>query len=475
MDREHPFFDIEAQEGGNEVPETQPTVLTFEEEPCVIEPVAKAAMHEEPIKPNTNCSIPEFVFPHFGEGEPNPTPMPPFMQYEKGQKGAKFGIKMVAMCLVCALIGGIAGGILSQGADSLFSTAQFYEGDREATEITPVSIDTSKEMSIPELYATYVNSTVGITVDIVSTNFFGQTVTGAAAGSGFVVTEDGYIITNQHVVADSGAIKVTFADGTTYDAVLVGSEAENDIAVIKIDATGLTPVVLGDSDQMYVGEEVVTIGNPLGELTFSLSNGIISALNRSITVDTGTQMDMIQTNTTINSGNSGGALFNLYGEVIGIVTAKYGSSSTSSASIEGLGFAIPINNVKDMIADIIEKGYVSGKPFLGISVVDVDSAVQMYGIPLGAMVYYAPSSLCAGRYGIEEGDIITAIDGETVTCSDELITIKNTYAAGDEVTLTVYRSGEYLNITLILDEQTSDSDEILQSYIDKQSSSTRPQ
>ncbi|MGM9578279.1 MAG: S1C family serine protease, partial [Evtepia sp.] len=306
-----------------------------------------------------------------------------------------------------------------------------------------------------EIYAAYVGSTVGITVDIVSTNIFGQTVTGAAAGSGFVITEDGYILTNYHVIEDANSITVTFVDGTTYEATYVGGEEANDIAVIKIDATGLTPVVIGSSDDMLVGEQVTAIGNPLGELTFTETTGIISALNRSITMSDGRKMNMIQTDCAINSGNSGGPLFNSHGEVIGIVSAKYSSGSySSSASVEGLGFAIPMDDVADMVSELVTNGYVTGKPLMGISVGDVAQEVQNYGVPAGAEVLVVTPGLCGEKAGLQAGDIITKIDGTEVTCSDELIAAKNEYAPGDTVKLTVYRSGQTMELKLTMEEST---------------------
>ena len=207
-------------------------------------------------------------------------------------------------------------------------------------------------------------------------NIFGQTTTSAASGSGFVVTQDGYIVTNYHVIEEAAndssvSVEVAFANGDKYTAKLVGGEKDNDVAVLKIDATGLTPVTLGDSGKLVVGQSVYAIGNPLGELTFTFTGGYVSAKDRSVTMSDGTVMNMLQTDTAINSGNSGGPLFNEYGQVIGIVSAKLSSSSNSEASVEGLGFAIPINDVKDMVTSIIEHGYVTGKPNVGILMKDV--------------------------------------------------------------------------------------------------------
>lgn len=364
------------------------------------------------------------------------------------QKGA---IKIVALCLVCALLGGLAQPIYSSLSGGNETT--IYTGDRTPTQVDTASVDTSKELTTAEIYAKYVNSCVGITVDIVSTNVFGQTVTGAAAGSGFVITEDGYILTNYHVIDGANSIKVTFDNGKEYTATYVGGEEKNDIAVIKVDATGLTPVVIGKSSDMLVGEQVTTIGNPLGELTFSESTGIISALDRSITMSDGRQMNMIQTDCAINSGNSGGALFNLYGEVIGITNAKYSSSGSSSeASIDNIGFAIPINSVRSIVESIIKNGYIV-KPYIGVSVEDVSSEMTSYGLPTGAVVRSVTDGAPAAQAGLQANDIITAVDGAEITGSNDLVQIVTAKKAGDTLKLSVYRQGQTLELTVTVAEQ----------------------
>ena len=371
------------------------------------------------------------------------------------QKGA---IKIVALCLVCALLGGLAQPIYSSLSGGNETT--IYTGDRTPTQVDTASVDTSKELTTAEIYAKYVNSCVGITVDIVSTNVFGQTVTGAAAGSGFVITEDGYILTNYHVIDGANSIKVTFDNGKEYTATYVGGEEKNDIAVIKVDATGLTPVVIGKSSDMLVGEQVTTIGNPLGELTFSESTGIISALDRSITMSDGRQMNMIQTDCAINSGNSGGPLFNSHGEVIGIVSAKYSSgSNSSSASVEGLGFAIPMDDVASMVSDLLENGYVTGKPIMGISVADVDESVTSYGVPQGAIIRVVTPDLCGAKAGLQAGDIVTKIDNTDVTSASDLTSAIGNYKPGDKVTLTIFRSGETKTVEVTLEESTPEKTE----------------
>ena len=371
------------------------------------------------------------------------------------QKGA---VKIVALCLVCALLGGLAQPIYSSLSGGNETT--IYTGDRTPTQVDTASVDTSIELTTAEIYAKYVNSCVGITVDIVSTNVFGQTVTGAAAGSGFVITEDGYILTNYHVIDGANSIKVTFDNGKEYTATYVGGEEKNDIAVIKVDATGLTPVVIGKSSDMLVGEQVTTIGNPLGELTFSESTGIISALDRSITMSDGRQMNMIQTDCAINSGNSGGPMFNSHGEVIGIVSAKYSSgSNSSSASVEGLGFAIPMDDVASMVSDLVKNGYVTGKPIMGISVADVDESVTSYGVPQGAIIRVVTPDLCGAKAGLQAGDIVTKIDNTDVTSASDLTSAIGNYKPGDKVTLTIFRSGETKTVEVTLEESTPEKTE----------------
>ena len=306
-----------------------------------------------------------------------------------------------------------------------------------------------KKLTPREVYAQNVNSTVGITTSI-TTNYWGYQTTSAASGSGFILTEDGYILTNYHVIQNSSSVQVTTYDNTSYSASIVGYDESNDIAVLKIDATGLTPVVLGSSDDLYVGDEVMAIGNPLGELTFSLTVGYVSALDREVTLSSGTTMDLIQTDAAINSGNSGGALFNSYGEVVGITNAKYSSSSSSgSASIDNIGFAIPINHVKNIITSIIEKGYIV-KPYIGVSVTTVSSEMVSYGLPQGAAVKAVSENSPAAECGLKINDIITAINGEEITTSSELVKIVSASQPGDEMTLTVYRQGESEQLTLTL-------------------------
>lgn len=336
-------------------------------------------------------------------------------------------------------------------SDETEKTTTIVEGKRETATVNVATIDTSKVMTAAEIYAANVNSTVGITTEV-TTNYFGYTTTTPASGSGFILTEDGYIVTNYHVIEDSTSISVALYDGSTYDAKIVGYDDSNDIAVLKIEATGLTPVILGDSSQMYVGDQVLAIGNPLGELTFSLTGGLISALNRQITLDN-LYLDLIQTDCAINSGNSGGPLFNMYGEVIGITNAKYSSSGSSSiASIDNIAFAIPINNVKTIITSIIENGYYA-KPYIGVSISDLGSDYHGFGLPEGAVIRAVQEDSPAQEAGLQTNDIVTHVNGEEVKTATEFKKKITNSSVGDVLTLTVYRQGETIELQVTVGEQ----------------------
>ena len=361
---------------------------------------------------------------------------------------------MIAGVLVAAMLAGFGGSAIGNavfGGSNGGTTV--YEGKRPSTVINTASIDTSKQMTAAEVYAKNVNSTVGITTQV-TTNFWGYTTQSAASGSGFIYSADGYIITNYHVIESASSIKVTLYDGKSYDAQLVGYDESNDVAVLKIDAKDLTPVTIGDSDNLNVGDSVIAIGNPLGELTFSLTSGAVSALDREVTMSNNVTMELIQTDCAINSGNSGGALFNLYGEVIGITNAKYSGSSGSGASIDNIGFAIPINSVRSIVDIIIEKGYVA-KPYIGVMVSDVSDEAISYGTPAGAAVVSVTEGGPAEKAGLQANDIITAVDGKEISGKSGLSSIIADCAAGDKLTLSVYRQGQTLTVTVTVGEQTT--------------------
>lgn len=370
----------------------------------------------------------------------------------------KTGTKVTALVLCCALVGGLCGFGGASLARKTGKTA-IQETGRTVSAVSVKSVDGQTLMSPAEVYAATVNSVVSINCSAVSTNIFGQKVESASSGSGFVITQDGYIVTNQHVVSGASSVNVTLYNGDTYPATVVGGDSDYDVAVLKIEATGLQAVTLGKSADVNVGDTVMAIGNPLGELTYSLTDGLISALDRLITTGSGndsTTMNMLQTNCAINPGNSGGPLFNSYGEVIGITTAKY-STSSSGTNVEGLGFAIPINDVKNIISDLIQYGYVTGKPYMGITGVTMSASVaQQYGVTnavLGVYVATVEDGSCSAKAGLQPGDIITAMDEDDVVTFQDLEAAKATHQAGDTVTLTVFRNGEKLELSLTLDEQ----------------------
>ncbi len=386
--------------------------------------------------------------------EPPQPPKPP-----KQKKSGFTGSKAVALAIVCALLGCGAGfggayaALTLTGNNTEVDTTTVYASDRTAVTATTELVEAGEEMTVSQIYEAYSDSVVCITV---------STSSGTGAGTGFFISDDGYIMTCYHVVEDQEAMSVTLSDGaTSYEAAYVGGDEDQDVAIIKIEATNgetFHGVTLGDSSLLSIGDTVVAIGNALGELANTTTAGIVSSLDRAITMSDGTVMNLLQTDCTINSGNSGGPLFNAYGEVIGNVYAKYSSSSNapSTATLAGIGFAIPINDAVDIMNDLMEYGYVTGKPYLGISVSTISSIMaQMYPdqYVVGAYVNSVNEGSCAETAGLQAGDIITAVDGVEITSFAELIDAKSSHKAGEEMTLLVYRSGEYYTITVTLDEE----------------------
>lgn len=283
-----------------------------------------------------------------------------------------------------------------------------------------------------------------------------------STGTGFIISDDGYIVTNSHVVYDTQynageaqEVSVLFSDESEHEANIVAYDLDTDIAVLKVDVKGLKPAVLGDSDELRVGELVLAVGNPLGfDLFGTVTSGIVSALNRKININE-KKMNLIQTDAAINSGNSGGPLLNSCGQVIGINSAKMSSSySSNSASIEGLCFAIPMKEAKDIIDDLINYKYVTGRPQIGINTSDIDEIqARFYNIPMGVLVRAVQDGSAADLAGLRVGDIIIDIEGETITTDKELNEVKNNYKAGDVISLTVYREDKNIKIKVTLQEQ----------------------
>lgn len=330
--------------------------------------------------------------------------------------------------------------------------------------------------SVVGIQATYIVQTQSNFPSSFGFGYFGwgdsgqtQTQQAVGTGTGVIMSQDGYIITNAHVIYDSSSgygaaqsVEVQMSDQETiYPAEIVAYDVESDLAVLKIDQTGLTPAEFGNSDECQVGELVVAIGNPLGlELQNTVTCGIISALNREITIND-KEMTLIQTDTAINSGNSGGPLINSAGQVIGINSAKMSSSySSGSASVEGIGFAIPITEAKEIVDDLINYGYVTGRPQLGITCQDVSEAVsQAYNIPVGSYIISVTEGGAADKAGLQIQDVIIAIDGNEIKTTEELNDYKNEHDAGEEVVLTIVRYGQQMDVTVILEEAVASAEQ----------------
>ncbi len=326
------------------------------------------------------------------------------------------------------------------------------ETDKKPSENTNVpSIETQPPstdvLTIPQVYTKVKDSVVGIIVTVA-----GNATVSQGSGTGIILSEDGYISTNAHVVDGATAIKVVLSNEKEYVAELIGSDSRTDIAVLKIDETGLSPAEFGDSESLVVGETVIAIGNPYGlELAGTVTSGIVSALNRQIVID-GFYMTLIQTDASINPGNSGGPLVNSYGQVIGITSSKIVQSG-----YEGIGFAIPMSGATKIIEELSQHGYIKDRPFIGIQGSDIDkSYAQIYSIPEGVYVEYVDPESDAYKKGLKRGDIIVAVEGVEISSMAQLDAEKNKKSPGDTLTLTVYRNTKKLEISVVLSEATNE-------------------
>lgn len=420
-------------------------------------------------------------------GDPNKKP-------KKKHTGLKVAAFVLAMVLVSGGSIGVYEGIRSSNADNSSSivasndssAAESSTGDSSSSKKSDSSqswiqlASTNGSMSVADIVKKVTPSVVGVQSTFSSPNgsnnntmngyggFFGygsqgnngsQGMTGV--GTGIIMSKDGYIVTNAHVIYDdeygygeASSVQIQMSDEeTTYDARIVAYDKEADIAVLKIDADNLTPAEFGDSSSCEVGEMVVAIGNPLGlQFQNTVTCGIISALDRKVTINDNT-MTLIQTDTAINNGNSGGPLINSSGQVIGINSAKMSSTYSGEATVEGIGFAIPMSEAKSIVDDLINYGYVTGRPQLGISCQDVTEAVsQAYNIPVGAYIFSVTAGGAADQAGLQPGDVITGIQDQTISTTEELNAVKNQYKAGDTITLTYVRAGETKKVDVTLAE-----------------------
>lgn len=339
------------------------------------------------------------------------------------------------------------------------SSTTLVLNDKPSTSNSSASVDLSEgELTITERAEKVLPSTVGIVSYIQNQ----QSIFGGeqSQGSGIIISADGYIVTNEHVISGATSIKVVLQDDSEYNATLVGSDERTDLAVLKIDSTGLTPAEFGNSDQMQIGEQVIAIGNPGGlELAGTVTVGYVSAVNRSITTTNGNTVNCVQTDAAINPGNSGGALVNTYGQVIGINSQKI-----AATDYEGIGFAISINEAQPIINDLIQYGYVRGRVVMGITMQMIDQTyAAIYGYQPGIGVVSVEAGSPAEEAGLVAGDIITAIDGQSITTQEELNSLLEQYSPGDTITLTVYRQsvrgdGQELSMELTFAEAGAPSD-----------------
>ena len=381
------------------------------------------------------------------------------------------GRRIAAVALAAVICAGASAGAAALVTDAKLKNATLTAQDKDSSGRTVVvntlpaatgdgknSTTTAKvdgsELTGSEIYELACKQVVAISITGVTNNvYFGQSQY-TVSGSGFILSEDGYIMTNYHVIEyalNGDEIQVMLEDGSTYTAEIVGYEKENDVAVLKINATGLSAVTIGSFDSMLVGESVYCVGNPTGMLAYSMSDGIISAKDREITTEAARDVNMFQITAAVNEGISGGPVYNTRGEVIGIVTAKY-----NDAYSEGLGFAIPIDDAMSIATDLIETGHVTGKAYLGVVVTTLEnSAIQYYNLVPGAAVSSVFAGSAAEKAGIQVGDIITALGDTEVTSADELRSARRAYRAGDTVEITIYRNGETLKLMITFDEENA--------------------
>ena len=397
-----------------------------------------------------------------GNGGTTPPPAGPEPQAaaskppKKRRKHSGGRIARSAVALVLAAAMGFAGGVVGARVGNAGNKVVIQQVERTDSSAASGTAVASSGMTTAQVSEMVSPSVVVITTEQVvysQWSWYGQNQVESGAGSGVIISSDGYILTCAHVVSGASQITVTIGD-TDYTATVVGEDDTSDVAVLKIDATGLTPATVGDSDSLSVGDSVLAVGNPLGELGGTVTSGIVSALNRSVTIQ-GTSstntMSLIQMDASVSPGNSGGGLFNMNGELVGIVNAK-----SSDSDAEGLGFAIPVNDAVKVAQELLENGYVTGRPYLGISyyaVTDAQTAAQLgvnaYGVYIVEVVKGGP----ADKAGLQAGDRIVSMDGSEVATQSDLGTLMQDHKAGDTIEITVARGGQMQTVTVTLGEK----------------------
>ena len=413
---------------------------------------------QQAAAPDAGSTVPPTEVPPRQPAEPEPPKKK--KHHVNGGKVARS-----AVALVLAAVMGFAGGYVgSQMNGSKVVIQQVAPSSSSSSSGSDSSI-TSASASGSSLTTEQVADLVSPSVVVITTeqvvysqwSWYGQSQVESGAGSGVVISSDGYILTCAHVVSGASNITVTIGD-TDYPATVVGEDDTSDVAVLKIDATDLTPATVGNSDSLAVGESVLAVGNPLGELGGTVTSGIVSALNRSVSIQGSSSvntMSLIQMDASVSPGNSGGGLFNMNGELVGIVNAK-----SSDSDAEGLGFAIPVNDAVKVAQELLENGYVTGRPYLGISyyaVTDAQTAAQLgvnaYGVYIVEVVKGGP----ADKAGLQAGDRIVSVDGSEVATQSDLGTLMQNHKAGDTIEITVARGGQMQTVNVTLGEKGAEN------------------
>ncbi len=451
--KEEPIAPVEPITPAEPVPPVEPAPVA-EAVPPVEQPRREASSYQVP--PYYAPYQPYYYQPYAYAPPTPPRPTPP-VQKPKTEKKQRFFWPVAIMALCCALLGGVFGSVLSynilkENLPTQPTQAVYQPPETYGTPDVPPTTNADGEMSLSAIYQANVPAIVGISNETTS-NVFGQTSTTASTGTGFIISSDGEILTNYHVVEGAQALNVTLSNGKTYPARVLGYEADSDVALIKIDVTGLPVCKLGNSDELYVGAQIAAIGNPLGELTYTMTVGYVSAKDRFVNTD-GTPINMMQIDAAINSGNSGGPVFNMYGHVIGISTAKYSGSSGSGATIEGIGFAIPINDVLDILEDLRTNGGVVNRAYLGVMVSTVNENHE--GIGYGVRVDQVYAESCAHLAGVKSGDIIIGLGDTEIRMYENLQQALRKFRAGETTTITVWRNGETLTLKITFDARPAE-------------------
>ncbi len=379
----------------------------------------------------------------------------PYKPPKKEKKAKGITAWVLVLCIVLSAVSGAAGGYISgkytNGSRGGEGSVVMYQS---VIRNVSTQSDEDEPLTYAQVSALVEDSVVEITTEKTSGNSYMPQYVTTGAGSGVILTADGYIVTNNHVIDGAEKINVTLHNGESYEATLVATDEQTDLAVIKIEAEGLSPVTIGKSSELQTGDEILVVGNPLGELGGSVSKGIISALDRQITID-GNEMTLLQTDAAVNPGNSGGGMFNMYGELVGIVNAK-----SSGSDVDNIGFAIPIDSATDVIEQLISFGYVQDRPRLGVTMVEITdsfTALQYRVNEYGVYILQVEDGSCADKAGIKVGDRLVSIGDVEISSADNVSSALSNFKAGDSVEITVSRDGKNLTLNAVLDEYVPNS------------------